>query len=153
VVTANGDVVRASAEGHADLFWAIRGGSGNFGVVTSFVYRLHPVGPILGGQVVYPAERSREALQFYHEFASAAPDALSTLAFLGIDAAGQITFGITACWCGAHDEGERALRPLREFGPSLEDTIGVLDYGTLQRASDAAFPPDQQHYWKSRWLV
>ena len=153
VVTADGECVRASAEEHADLFWAIRGGSGNFGVVTSFVYRLHPVGPILGGHVVYPAERTREALRFYHEFARSAPDELSTIGYLDADDRGRTTVGISVCWCGSHREGEQVLAPLRAFAPPIQDTIGVMDYTARQATSDASYPPGQQHYWKSRWLV
>jgi hypothetical protein len=153
VITADGDLVRASGEEHPDLFWALRGGSGNFGVVTSFVYQLHPVGPVLGGTLLFAGDRARDVLAFYHAFARAAPDELTTVAFLDVDTGGQATVGISVCWCGSHADGERALRPLRDLGPPSESTIGVVAYDDLQRASDAAFPPGHQHYWKSRWLV
>jgi FAD/FMN-containing dehydrogenase len=153
VVTADGELVHASAAEHPDLFWALRGGSGNFGVVTSFVYRLHPVGPVLGGAIIFPGERARDVLRFYHAFASAAPDDLTTVAFFDIDNAGQTSIGISVCWCGPHDEGERARQPLRSFGSPLEDGIGIMDYVALQGGVDDAFPPNHQHYWKARWLV
>jgi hypothetical protein len=153
VVTGDGSLLRANADEHPDLFWAVRGGSGNFGVVTSFIYRLHPVGPVLGGTVILPAERTRDGLHFYHAFASAAPDALTTVAVLHIDTTGQLTVSISVCWCGPLAEGERALQPLRAFGPPLEDTIRVMAYSALQQAVDDAYPPGHQHYWKSRWLV
>ena len=153
VVTADGRLLTASPDEHADLFWAIRGGSGNFGVVTSFTYRLHPVGPVLGGGVAFPPERAREALRFYHEFAAACPDELSTTAGLGVDAEGRPTVGVGVCWCGPLDAGERALRPLRAFGPPVADTIGPMSYTAVQTAGDAGFPPDRQHYWKASWLT
>jgi FAD/FMN-containing dehydrogenase len=153
VVTADGELLRASADEHADLFWALRGGSGNFGVVTSFTYQLRPVGPVLGGFVHYPPERSREALRFYHEYASAAPDELSTIGYLDVDATGRTTIGVSVCWSGLLDDGERVLRPLRAFGPPITDTIGPMAYRARQTTSDANYPEGRQHYWKSRMLA
>ena len=153
VVTADGELLTASADENEDLFWAIRGGSGNFGVVTSFTYRLHPVGPILGGGVTYPAERAREALRFYHGFASTCPDELSTVGGLGIDAEGRPVVSVGVCWCGSLDDGVRAVRPLRAFAPPTADTIGPMAYCALQTAADAGFPSGQQHYWKASWLT
>ena len=152
VVTADGRLLTASAEEHADLFWAIRGGSGNFGVVTSFTYRLHPVGPVLAGGLAFPPERTREALRFYHEFAATCPDELSTTAGLSVDAEGRPTIAVGVCWCGPLDAGERALRPLRAFGPT-EDGIAPMAYSAFQAANDASFPTGRQHYWKSSWLT
>jgi FAD/FMN-containing dehydrogenase len=152
IVTADGELRTVSNDENADLFWAIRGGSGNFGVVTSFIYRLHPVGPILGGVVTFPAARAREALRFYHEVASTAPDALTTLASLGVDADGGTTVSVTVCWCGAHDDGERILRPLRAFGPPVEDVIGAMAYTALQTGADERYPAGRHHYWKASWL-
>jgi FAD/FMN-containing dehydrogenase len=153
IVTADGELRTVSGDQNADLFWAIRGGSGNFGVVTSFVYRLHPLGPILGGTVTFPAVRAREALRLYHELASTAPDALTTLASLGVDAEGGTTVSVTVCWCGALDDGERVLRPLRAFGPPVDDAIGVMPYNTLQTGADERYPPGRHHYWKACWLA
>jgi FAD/FMN-containing dehydrogenase len=152
IVTAEGELRTVSRDQNADLFWAIRGGSGNFGVVTSFVYQLHPVGPIFGGVVTFLAERAREALRLYHEVASTAPDALTTLASLGVDADGGTTVSVTVCWCGALDDGERVLRPLRAFGPPVEDAIGAMAYTALQTSADERYPAGRNHYWKASWL-
>ena len=152
VVTADGRLVRASVAENADLFWAIRGGSGNFGVVTAFSYRLHPVGPVLGGFVSYPVERSREALRFFHAFARSCPDEVSLVASLGTSPDGRAAVSVAVCYCGSLEQGEQVLRPLREFGPPVADTIAPMAYRSVQSASDAGFPAGQQHYWKSGWL-
>src|SRR5207248_8157647 len=110
LVTADGRELTTSATEHADLFWGLRGGSGNFGVVTSFTYRLHPVGSILAGGIVYPFAKAREVLRFYHEFASGCPDELSTVASLGNGPDGELVVAIAVCYCGSLDEGERGLR-------------------------------------------
>jgi FAD/FMN-containing dehydrogenase len=152
VVTADGRLLTASEEENEDLFWGIRGGGGNFGVVTSFEYRLHPVGPVLGGGLRYSAAEARDFLRFYHEFASSCPDELSTAASLGHAPDGGLVAGVAVCYCGGIEEGERVLRPLREFGSPLEDSIQPMPYRTLQSAPDAGFPFGRQHYWKSSWL-
>jgi FAD/FMN-containing dehydrogenase len=153
VVTANGAVLRASAEENAELFWALRGGGGNFGVVTSFTYRLHPIGPVLAGGLSYPWTRVREALRFHHEFMAAAPDELSTAVSLALNpTADEPVVTVAICYCGPHDEGERVLRPLRAFGPPLDDTIAAVPYLAWQSAPDASFPSSQLHYWKAGWL-
>jgi len=152
VVTANGRLLTASPAEHDDLFWAIRGGGGNFGVVTSFTYRLHPVGTVLGGGVTYPPARAREALRFYHEFASTCPDELSTAASLGLAEDGRPVVSVAACYCGPIEDGERVLRPLRAFGPPSADGIQPMPYLALQSGSDAGFPFGRQHYWKSSYL-
>jgi FAD/FMN-containing dehydrogenase len=149
VVTADGRLLTASEEENEDLFWGIRGGGGNFGVVTSFEYRLHPVGPVLAGGLRHPAAKARDVLRFYHEFASGCPDELSTSALLGRAPDGSLVAGITVCYCGAIEEGERVLRPLRAFGSPLEDGIRPMAYTALQSAPDEGFSPGQQHYWKS----
>jgi FAD/FMN-containing dehydrogenase len=149
VVTADGRLLTASEEENEDLFWGIRGGGGNFGVVTSFEYRLHPVGPVLAGGLWHPAAKARDVLRFYHEFASGCPDELSTSASLGRAPDGSLVAGITVCYCGAIEEGERVLRPLRAFGSPLEDGIRPMAYTALQSAPDEGFSPGQQHYWKS----
>ena len=149
VVTADGRLLTASKEENEDLFWGIRGGGGNFGVVTSFRYRLHPVGPVLAGGLQHPAPKARDVLRFYHEFASGCPDELSTSASLGRAPDGSLVAGITVCYCGAIEEGERVLRPLRTFGSPLEDGIRPMAYTALQSAPDEGFPPGKQHYWKS----
>jgi hypothetical protein len=152
VVTADGRLLTASQEENEDLFWAIRGGGGNFGVLTSFRYRLHPVGMVLGGGLSYPLSKAHEVLRFYHEFASGCPDELSTDASLGLAPDGSGVVVVSVCYCGPAEEGERVLRPLREFGSPLADNIQPMAYTTLQSAPDARFPPGRQHYWKSSYL-
>lgn len=152
VVTADGRLLTASEEENEDLFWGIRGGGGNFGVVTTFEYRLHPVGPMLGGGLRYSAAEARDVLRFYHEFASSCPDELSTAASLGHAPDGSLVVGIAVCYCGPIGTGERVLRPLRAFGSPLEDSIQPMSYRTLQSAPDAGFPFGRQHYWKSSYL-
>jgi len=152
VVTADGRLLRASYGENEDLFWGIRGGGGNFGVVTLFEYRLHPVGPVLGGGLQYPAVEARDVLRFYHEFASTCPDELSTAASLGHAPDGSVVVGVAVCYCGPIETGERALHSLRTFGSPLEDSIQPMSYQTLQSAPDAGFPLGRQHYWKSSYL-
>jgi FAD/FMN-containing dehydrogenase len=152
VVTADGRMLTASAEENEDLFWCIRGGSGNFGVVTSFKYQLHAVGPVLAGGLSYPLSEAHEVLRFYHAFASECPDELSTVASLGISPDGSPEVYVSICYCGAIEEGVRVLRPLRTFGSPLEDSIQPMAYRALQSAPDAEFPFGQQYYWKSGYL-
>jgi FAD binding domain/Berberine and berberine like len=152
VVTADGRLLTASEEENEDLFWGLRGGGGNFGVVTSFRYRLHPVGTVLGGGLSYPLSKAHEVLRFYHEFASGCPDELSTDASLGVAPDGSGVVVVSVCYCGPAEEGERVLRPLREFGSPLTDNIRPMAYTTLQSAPDASFPPGRRHYWKSSYL-
>ncbi len=140
------------ADENPDLLWGLRGGGGNFGVVTSFTYRLHPVGPVLTGGLTYPWARAREVLRFHDDLLATAPDELTTAVSLALDPAGDPVLTIVACWCGPHDEGERVLRPLRDFGPPLADGIGVVPYLALQSAPDAGYPNGRQHYWKAGWL-
>jgi FAD/FMN-containing dehydrogenase len=152
VASADGQLLTASAEENEDLFWGIRGGSGNFGIVTSFKYQLHPVGVVLGGGLLYPEAKARETLQFCHEFASTCPDELSTSTSLGRPPDGGVVVGIALCYCGPLESREQVLRPLRTFGPPLEDNIQPMSYRTLQRARDAGFPFGRQHYWKTSFL-
>jgi FAD/FMN-containing dehydrogenase len=152
VVTADGRLLRATEEENEDLFWGIRGGAGNFGVVTSFGYRLHPISTVLGGGLSYPLSEAHEVLRFYHEFASGCPDELSTTASLGVTPEGEGVVSVSVCYCGSLEEGERVLRPLREFGSPLADNIEPMAYTTLQSAPDAGFPQGRRHYWKSSYL-
>lgn len=119
LVTADGQLLRATASEHPDLFWGVRGGGGNFGVATAFEFQLHPVGPVLAGKVVYPLEHAREMLRFYQEFTSHAPDELTAYACLSTTQAGPPTIAINLCYCGSLEEGERAVSPLRAFGNPL----------------------------------
>ena len=152
VVTADGRLVRASEAENEDLFWGIRGGGGNFGVVVSFEYRLHPVGPVLAGGLSYPLAAAPEVLPFYDSFVKAAPDELSTAASLALDDAGQPVVTLVVCYCGPVDAGERVLQPLRSFRSPVEDTIQPMPYRELQAVSDPGYPFGQLHYWKSGFL-
>lgn len=152
VVTADGQMLTASDKENEDLFWAIRGGGGNFGVVTSFEYQLHPISTVLAGGLSYPLEKAHDVLRFYHEFASTCPDELSTVGSLGVAPDGSGVVSVSVCYCGDIETGEEVLRPLRTFGPPSDDSIQPMAYRTLQSAPDAAFPLGRQHYWKSSYL-
>jgi hypothetical protein len=152
VATADGRLLRASERENEDLFWAIRGGGGNFGVVTSFEYQLHPVDQVLAGGLSYPMSAAPKVLRFYDEFVKAAPDELSTAASLALTPAGEPAVSIVVCYCGRFDEGERTLRPLRTFQFPVEDSIQPMPYTALQSGADEGFPPGRLHYWKSGYL-
>lgn len=149
VITADGEVVRASADENSDLFWAIRGAGANFGVVTSFEFRLHPLTEVFAGGVVYPANRTREALLFYDEFAKASPDELSMLGAVWKDEEENVRMSVGACFAGSPEDGEAALAPLRQFGPPDDDMFGQMPYPDFQSAKDESWPSGQQHYWKA----
>jgi hypothetical protein len=152
IVTADADVLHVSEDQHADLLWGLRGGGGNFGVVTSFTYQLHRVGPVHAGGLTYPWAMAADALRFHDQFMATAPDELVTAVSIALDPSGapQVTIGV--CWCGHPDEGLSVLRPLRAFGSPVHDTIAPMPYVALQSAPDAGFPPGQLHYWKSGYL-
>jgi FAD/FMN-containing dehydrogenase len=155
VVTADGRVVRASSSENPDLFWAIRGGGGNFGVVSSFEFQLHPVGPIVtGGIVAHPFERAAEMLRFFRDFTASLPDELTV--FAGVlhapDGSGVKIAAMLACHCGPLEAGEAALRPLKEFGPPIMDMMGPIPYSALNAALDAGFPKGALNYWKSSFV-
>jgi FAD/FMN-containing dehydrogenase len=161
LLAADGELITASPTENADLFWGLRGGGGNFGIVTAFEYRLHPVETVLGGMLLYPAARAPEALRRYRDFAATAPDALSTVAafltwppapFLPAELQGAPLFAVVACYAGPIEEGERTLSPLRAFGPPGADLIGPMPYVAMQRLLDDAFPLGRQNYWKSGYL-
>jgi FAD/FMN-containing dehydrogenase len=153
LVTAEGRVLKASATENADLFWGIRGGGGNFGIVTIFEFKLHPVGPgVLGGTVIYPMAKARAALKFYSEYSQTAPDEVSTDAVLLTLPNGDQAFAIDVCYIGPIEQGERVLLPLRKFGPPLADQIGPTAYINLQASGDAFFPPGLHYYYKSHFM-
>ncbi len=149
IVTADGGLRTASATQHEDLFWAIRGAGHNFGVVTSFEYRLHPVGPVLGGMVLHPFNRAAEVLRFYREFTASQPDELQTWAGILTGPDGDLVVALLPCYVGSLDEGERILAPLRRFGSPVADTIAPIPYVTMQSMFDAALPPGRLDYWKT----
>jgi FAD/FMN-containing dehydrogenase len=149
VVTADGRLLRASADENPDLFWAMRGAGANFGVVTSFEYRLHPVETVLGGMVIHPIDRAGEVLHFYREFSAAQPDELTTYAAILTAPDGNVVAALVACYAGPLTEGERVLAPLRRFGAPVVDTIGPLPYVAMQALLAPAFPHGRLNYWKS----
>lgn len=152
VVLADGSFVTTSEDEHPDLFWALRGGGGNFGIVTSLEYRLHPVGPALGGLLVHPVDRAAEALRFYRDFLPGAPEELAVLPALLTAPDGVQIAAFIVCYTGSIADGEAALAPLRNFGPPVLDTVQPMAYTAVQRMLDESFPPGRQHYWKSSFL-
>ena len=154
VVTADGRLLTASATENQDLFWGLRGGSGNFGVVTSFEYQLHAVGPtILGGMVAYPLGRAKEVLRFYRQFAKAAPDDLTTYAAFVTPPGGETVAALFCCYCGPLDKGEEVIRPLRSLGSPVQDLLGPMPYVAQQRLFDGAFPAGSYYYAKAGSLA
>jgi hypothetical protein len=149
VVTADAELLPASERENEDLFWGLRGGGGNFGIVTSFEYRLHPLGPVLAGPVFHPATRAREVLRFYREFTAGAPDELTTYAGLLTGPDGSPLVGIVVCYSGPLEQGEKVVDPVRKFGPPVVDQIGPMPYRAAQQMFDAAFPHGRYNYWKS----
>jgi FAD/FMN-containing dehydrogenase len=152
LVTAEGQLVRASDTENSDLFWGVRGAGANFGVATSFEFQLHPVGPgVLGGVVLHPLEKAKEALKFYYEYSRTAPDELSLDAVFMTSPDGDPVFAIAPCYIGPPEQGERVLEPLRRFGPPLVDEVGPASYTEVQ-AANVFFPIGLHYYWKSHFL-
>ena len=160
LVTASGDVVRASAGENPELFWALRGGGGNFGVVTTFEFRLHPVISVLGGLMLFPHERAAEVMRSYREFVRGCPDELTTwLSVITAPAAdfvpaslqGEASLAVLACSCGAEADAEPAIQPLRDLGPAV-DLIEPMPYPALQSMLDEDLPPGVRCYLKSGYL-
>ncbi len=152
IVTADGQLRTASASENADLFWGVRGGGGNFGVVTSFEYQLHPVSMVLGGMLIHPMQRAREVLRFYRDFTAAAPDEVIVFAAMMTSPDGVPIIALVPLYNGPLDAGEAALRPLREFGPPIVDQVGPMPYLAVQSMLDGGFPAGQQVYWRSSFL-
>jgi hypothetical protein len=152
MVMANGQFLTASATEHADLFWGVRGGGGNFGVVTSFAYQLHPVGPVLAGVVIHPFAQAQAVLRFFRDFTRSAPDELASGAVCITLPDGTPVVGIVVCYNGPLEVGEQVLQPLRAFGTPLADQIGVMPYTAAQKLVDAFYPPGLQQYWKASFL-
>jgi hypothetical protein len=156
VVTADGRLLHASASENPDLFWGIRGGGGNFGVVTSFEFLLHPMArQVVGGSVVFPIDRARELLEFYADYSLSAPDELYCDAAVSTPPAAEGrpgAFVIEVCYSGPARDAERALAPLRKLGTPLKDTIGPVDYVKLQRSGDRTDPRNEGSYLKSGFI-
>ncbi len=161
VVTADGQVVTASEGENDDLFWALRGGGGNFGVVTSFEFRLHPVETIYGGPIFFELDDAATVLRFYREFIADAPEEFGgfpawqiapPLPFIPEDRHGEPFMAFVTCWAGPVEDGEAALKPLMEVAPVVAEHVGPMPYPALNSAFDALVPPGMQHYWKANFV-
>jgi FAD/FMN-containing dehydrogenase len=162
VVTADGSFQVASELEHPDLFWGLRGGGGNFGVVTSFEFRLHPVKDIYGGPIFFELRDGGDLLRFYRDFIADAPEELGAfpafqiappLPFIPEDRHGDTFIGIIACWAGPLEQGERALEPIRQVAPVAAELVGPMPYPALNSAFDELVPPGLQHYWKANFVT
>ena len=162
VVTASGEVVTASPDQNQDLFWAIRGGGGNFGVVTEFEFELHPVGPLItGGMLLWPRSQAAEVIRFYRDFIAAAPNAVGggvalltapPEPFVPEELRGAPAVGVVYCYVGSIEDGAQAAQPLREFGSPVVDLIQPMPYVALQSMLDAGNPRGVREYFKVDWL-
>ncbi len=162
VVTADGEVRLASEHENADLFWGLRGGGGNFGIVTSFEYTLQPLGPtVLAGLILYPMDKAPEMMRFFRDFVREAPDEVGVIATLRLAPPlpiipahmhGMPVVALVVCYAGPVEEGEKLLRPLRAFGKPVFDAIVPKPYVEHQQMLDPAFPHGRHYYWKSRQL-
>ena len=159
IVTAEGDKIRASENENTDLFWAIRGGGGNFGVVTQFEFKLQPVGPeIMAGLIVFPIDQAKQVLQRYREFVKSAPEELNVwvvlrkappLPFLPVSVHGKEVIVLAIFYAGDKAEGEKLINPLRSFGDAYGEHIGEQPYTQWQQAFDPLLTPGARNYWKS----
>jgi FAD/FMN-containing dehydrogenase len=161
VVTADGNLVIASEDENADLFWALRGGGGNFGAVTSFEFKLSPVKDIYGGPMFIELEHAADVLRFYREFIKDAPEQLGAfpafhlappLPFVPADRHGDPFLLMVVCWAGPIEEGERVLKPIRDAAPVFAEGVGPMPYHALNSAFDALSGPGLQHYWKANFV-
>ncbi len=161
VVLADGSFVTASEKKNPDLFWGLRGGGGNFGVVTSFEFRLHPVSEVMAGPILWPLEKSREALRLYRDFMDKAPDDLNAFFVFLIVPPGppfpehlhnKTLCGVVAMYTGPQAKADAVLAPLRKFGPPALDFFGPLPYPVVQSMFDALVPEGLQNYWKADFV-
>ena len=155
LVLADGRILTASEDDNADLFWALRGGGGNFGVAASFEYRLHPVGPIVtGGLIAYPFSAAWDVLRFFRDVTASLPDEFTVFAGLihAPDGSGAKLAAIVLCHCGPLAAGERAAQPIKKFGAPVMDVIGPMPYSQVNAMLDAAYPRGALNYWKSNFL-
>jgi FAD/FMN-containing dehydrogenase len=156
LVLADGRILTASKDDNADLFWALRGGGGNFGVAASFEYRLHPVGPIVtGGLIAYPFSAAWDVLRFFRDVTASLPDDL--MVFGGLihapDGSGMKLVALVVCHCGPLGAGETAAQPIKKFGSPAMDVIGPMPYCQVNAMLDAAYPKGALNYWKSNFLA
>ena len=156
IVTADGKVLTASTDQNPDLFWAVRGGGGNFGVAASLEYQLHPVGPtIVGGLIAYPFEQAREVLRFFREATQSLPDEMMIVAGLihAADGSGTKLAAMVVSHCGARETAESAVKPIQQFGTPAVNAIGPIPYCELNSMLDGAYPRGALNYWKSSFLT
>jgi FAD/FMN-containing dehydrogenase len=154
IVTADGRLLRASADENPDLFWGVRGGGGNFGIVTRFEFALHPMQrQIVGGDVVFPLDRARELLAFYADYTASAPPELYVDAFMSAPPSGKPgAFILSCCYSGPESHAEAALAPIRKLGTPLVDAIRAQDYVAIQRSHDRVDPRNEGQYLKSGFI-
>ena len=161
VVTADGRLLRASEDENADLFWALRGGGGNFGVATSLEFRLHPVGNIVGGPIFFELDAAADVMAFYRQYIAEAPEELGAffmfqiappLPFIPEERHGDTLCGVVTCWSGPESDAAAVLKPLRDAGPVVAEHVGSMPYPALNSAFDALLPPGLQHYWKADFV-
>lgn len=152
VVTASDDIIEVSEVERPELLWGLRGGGGNFGVVTRLDFRLHPVSTVLGGMIVHPIERAGEALRFYRQFNEDAPRALTVYAAMMTDPDGNRVLAFICCYNGDPDEGQKILAPLIEWGPPLAVDLNPVPYPALQSMLDEGFPPGLPVYWRGDFI-
>ncbi len=162
VVTADGRTVVASERENEDLFWALRGGGGNYGAVTSFEYRMHPVKDIVAGIFFYPLEHTRTVLQFFREYIATAPEQMGAfpafqiappLPFIPEKEHGKPFIAIVACWAGPAEQGEQAMEPMRKVAPRVAEMVAPMPYPALNSMFDPLLPPGLQHYWKASFAT
>jgi len=161
VVTADGRFLVASERENDDLFWALRGGGGNFGVVTSLEFQLHPVKDIYGGPMFFELSEVENVLRFFREYIADAPEQLGAfpafqiappLPFIPEERHGDTFVAMVACWAGPLEEGERALKPFHDIAPVVAEFVGPMPYPALNSAFDGLVPPGLQHYWKANFV-
>jgi hypothetical protein len=156
LVTADGQVLRASGDENPDLFWALRGGGGNFGIATSLEYNLHMVGPVItGGVVAHPLARALDVLRFFRDTCAHLPEEMMLIAGLQTapDGSSAKLVGVLAAHSGSLADGEAAVRPLKVCGPPVMDALGPIPYCTLNNMLDPAFPKGALNYWKAQFLI
>ena len=161
VVTADGRLLRASEDENDDLFWALRGGGGNFGVATSLEFRLHPVGDIVGGPIFFELDAAADVMAFYRQYIAEAPEELGAffmfqiappLPFIPEERHGDTLCGVVTCWSGPESDAAAVLKPVRDAGPVVAEHVGSMPYPALNSAFDALLPPGLQHYWKADFV-
>ena len=152
IVTAEGVLLKANASENQELFWGIRGGGGNFGIITSMKFRLHPIHTVLGGLFIYTRDKAKEVIQFHREFMKTAPEELTLYSGLMTSPDGIPIVALAACYSGDLEKGNAVLKSLREFGAPVADLIAPMPYPQIQRMLDAAAPYGNRYYWKSSFL-